>query len=99
MVDKNFAFCPVKQDGGTKKIQDQSGIPTNMTLISAHFKISTNKGRNPFKKQKMWKNNKEGKGDLKTPSSTPPWQLPLTRNRRISWRGSVMNGIGMGASC
>ncbi len=58
MVDKNFAFCPVKQDGRTKKIQDQYGIPTNMTLLSTHFKISTNKGRNPFEKQKVWKNNK-----------------------------------------
>ena len=67
MVDKNFAFCPVKQDGGTKKIHNQSSIPTNMTLLSAHFKISGNKGRNSFEKQKVWKNNKEVKGDLKNP--------------------------------
>jgi hypothetical protein len=67
MVDKNFAFCPVKQDGGTKKIHSQSSVPTNMTLLSAHFKILSNKGRNPFEKQKVWKNNKEVKGDLKNP--------------------------------
>ncbi len=67
MVDKNFAFCPVKQDGGTKKIHDQSSIPNNMTLLSAHFKILSNKGRNPFEKQKVWKNDKEVKGDLKNP--------------------------------
>jgi hypothetical protein len=67
MVDKNFAFCPVKQDGTTKKIGGQSGIPTNMTMLSAYFKISANKGRNPFEKQKVWKNNKEVKGDAKNP--------------------------------
>ena len=68
MVDKNFAFCPVKQDGTMKKIGEQSGIPTNMTMLSTYFKISTNKGRNPFEKQKVWKNNKEVKGDRKNPT-------------------------------
>jgi hypothetical protein len=99
MVDKNFAFCPVKQDGRTKKIQDQFGIPTNMTLLSTHFKILTNKGTNPFEKQKVWKNNKEVKGDLRNPIIFSPWQLPLTRSQRISWRRSVTNGIGVGSSC
>jgi hypothetical protein len=51
-----------------KKIGEQSGIPTNMTMLSAYFKISTNKGRNPFEKHKVWKNNKEVKGDLKNPT-------------------------------
>ncbi len=37
-------------------------------MLSAYFKISTNKGRNPFEKQKVWKNNKEVKGDLKNPT-------------------------------
>jgi hypothetical protein len=64
MVNKNFAFCPVKLDGGTKKIHDPSCVPTNMTLLSAHFKISSTKGKNPFKKQKVWKNNKEVKGEF-----------------------------------
>jgi hypothetical protein len=67
MVDKNFAFCPVKEGSGTKKIHDPSSIPTNMTLLSGHFKISSTKGRNPFEKQKVFKNNKEVKGDLKNP--------------------------------
>jgi hypothetical protein len=39
-VDKNFAFCPMKEGSGTKKIHDPSSIPTNMTLLSGHFKIS-----------------------------------------------------------
>jgi hypothetical protein len=38
-----------------------------MTMLSAYFKISANKGRNPFEKQKVWKNNKEVKGDAKNP--------------------------------
>ena len=53
MVDKSFTFCPVKDDGHVKKIQDPSGIPTNMTLLSAYFKISSTKGRTPFEKQKV----------------------------------------------
>jgi hypothetical protein len=67
MVDKNFAFCPVKPEGGNKKIHDPSSILTNMTLLSMHFKISSTKGKNPFKKQKVWKNNKEVKGELCNP--------------------------------
>ncbi len=67
IVDKNFAFCPVKPDGGTKKIHDPSKVPTNMTLLSAHFKISSTKNKNPFEKQKVWKNGKEVKGKLHNP--------------------------------
>jgi hypothetical protein len=67
MVDKNFAFCLVKPEGGNKKIHNPLSIPTNMTLLSAHFKISSTKGKNPFEKQKVWKNNKEVKGELHNP--------------------------------
>ncbi len=44
LVDRNFAFCPVKEDGWVKKIQDPTGLLTNMTLLSAYFKILSNKG-------------------------------------------------------
>jgi hypothetical protein len=67
LVDKHFALCPIKEDGRTKKIQDPSGVPTNMTLLSAFFKISSMKGQNPFEKQKVWKNNKEVKGEVRNP--------------------------------
>jgi hypothetical protein len=51
LVDKSFAFSPVKSDVGDKKIQKTLGVPTNMTMLGAHFKISSN-GKNPFEKQK-----------------------------------------------
>jgi hypothetical protein len=42
-------------------------VPTNMTMLGAHFKIMSN-GRNPFKKQKMWGNKaKKDKEELKDP--------------------------------
>jgi hypothetical protein len=67
LVDKFFAFCPVKPDGGEKKIHEASGVPTNMTMLGAHFKITSN-GRNPFEKQKMWGNKaKKDKEELKDP--------------------------------
>jgi hypothetical protein len=99
MVDKNFAFCLVKQDGGTKKIQDQSSIPTNMTLLSAHFKISSNKGRNPFEKQKVWKNNKEVKGNLRNSiiyfsmaitTGKEPEDLLARVSHESHWHGGIM---------
>jgi hypothetical protein len=68
MVDKSFAFCPVKEGSGAQNIRDPSGIPTNMMLLSCHFKLSSSKGRNPFEKQKVFKNNKEVKGELQNPS-------------------------------
>jgi hypothetical protein len=68
MVDKNFAFCLVNNASGDKKINNPSGIPTNMTLLSGHFKILYSRGRNPFEKQKVFKNNKEVKGEFKNPS-------------------------------
>jgi hypothetical protein len=66
-VDKTFALCPVKEDGQDKKIQDPSGVPTNMTLLSAYCKISSMKGWNPFEKQKVWTINKEVKGEVRNP--------------------------------
>jgi hypothetical protein len=68
MVDKSFTFCPVKEGSGAQNISVPSGIPTNMTLLSCHFKLSSSKGRNPFEKQKVFKNNKEVKGELLNPS-------------------------------
>ncbi len=67
MVDKNFAFFPVNPDGETKKIHNPSSVPTNMTLLSAHFKILSTKSKNPFNKQKVWKNNKEVTGEFCNP--------------------------------
>ena len=67
MVDKSFVFCPVKSNSGEKKIHDYTKIPTNMTLISGHFKISSVK-KKPFEKQKEWKNGKEVKGELRNPT-------------------------------
>ncbi len=52
MVDKNFAFCPVKQDGTTKKIGGQSGIPTNMTMLSAYFKIWPTRAGTPLRSKR-----------------------------------------------
>ncbi len=61
MVDKMFALCSINPDGADKKIHETSGIVSNMTMLGAHFKISSN-GRSPFEKQKQWgkaKNDKE----------------------------------------
>jgi hypothetical protein len=67
LVDPKFAFCPVNMDSNGKKIFDHTGIPINMTMLSAHFKIS-NFGRNPFMKQKTWgKGMSKGKEETKDP--------------------------------
>ncbi len=84
LVDKTFALCPVKEDGKDKKIQDPSGVPTNMTLLSAYCKISSMKGWNPFKKQKVWRNNKEVKGKVRNPIFFLPLPLQRTKNLKIS---------------
>ncbi len=68
MVDKYFAFCPVKEASGARHIYDPSSISTNMTLLSGHFKLSSTRGRNPFEKQKVYRNNKEVKGEFRHPS-------------------------------
>ncbi len=52
LVDKMFAFCPIDPDGTDKKINEVSGIQSNMTVLGAQFKISSN-GKNPFAKQKQ----------------------------------------------
>jgi hypothetical protein len=52
MVDKLFVFCPINPNGTDKKIHAISGIVTNMTMLGAHFKISSN-WKNPFEKQKQ----------------------------------------------
>ena len=67
MVDKSFAYCPVKENSGAKLLHEAPHIPTNMTLLSCYFKMSNFKGRNPFEKQKVYKNNKEVKGELRNP--------------------------------
>ncbi len=65
-VGKMFAFCPIDPDGTDKKIHETSSIPTNMTMLGAHFKISSN-GRNPFEKLKQWGKAKKGKEEFQDP--------------------------------
>jgi hypothetical protein len=38
-----------KSEGGKKKILEATGFTTVMTMLCAHFKISSN-GKNPFEK-------------------------------------------------
>jgi hypothetical protein len=66
LVDKMFAFCLINPDEKDKKIYDISGFPTNMTMLGAHFKISSN-GKNPFEKQKQWENPRRTKQSFATP--------------------------------
>ncbi len=66
LVNKMFAFCPIDPDGTDKKIHEVSGIQTNMTILGAHFKISSN-SKNPFEKQKQWKKNKKDKEEFRGP--------------------------------
>jgi hypothetical protein len=68
MLDRYFAFCLVKEASGARHIQDPSSIPTNKTLLSGHFKLSGTRGKNPFEKQKVYRNNKEVKGEFRYPS-------------------------------
>jgi hypothetical protein len=65
-INKMFAFSPIDPDGMDKKIHETSGITTNMTMLGAHFKISSN-GRNPFEKQKQWEKAKKGKEESRDP--------------------------------
>jgi len=66
MVDKMFVFCPINPNGTDKKIHEISGIVTNMTMLGAHFKISSN-GKNPFEKQKLWGKAKKDKEEFRDP--------------------------------
>jgi hypothetical protein len=67
-VDPHFAFFPIKANSGDKKIHKQSGIPVNMTMLGAHFKISSGNGKNPFDKQKVWgKGANKNKDEYKNP--------------------------------
>ncbi len=66
IVDKMFAFCPIDPDGKDKKIHEVSGIQSNMTVLGAHFKISS-KGKNPFEKQKQWGEAKKDKEEFRDP--------------------------------
>ncbi len=91
LVDKYFAFCLVKDDWWVKKIQDPTGLPTNMTLLSAYFKILSNKGRNSFGKQKVYKNNNEVKDQVQEPVlyfafvfATKALSISLSVNLRFS---------------
>jgi hypothetical protein len=61
IVDKHFAFAPVKKGDGDYLITDNNSIPTNMTVLSKHFKVSYQGTRNPFEKQKVWNKNKKDK--------------------------------------
>jgi hypothetical protein len=61
-----FSFCSIDPDGKDKKIHETSGIPTNMTMLGAHFKISSN-GKNPFEKQKQWGKAKKDKKEFRDP--------------------------------
>jgi hypothetical protein len=65
-VGKMFAFCPIHPDGTDKKIHETSCIPTTMTMLGTHFKISSN-GRNPFEKQKQWGKAKKGREEFRDP--------------------------------
>jgi hypothetical protein len=67
LVDKSFTFSPVKSDRRDKTIHKTLGVPTNMTMLGAHFKISSN-GKNPFEKQKVWGNKtKKDKEEFRDP--------------------------------
>jgi hypothetical protein len=50
IVDTHFSFAPVKVKGGGL-IAEPSKIPVNMTVLGAHFKISSQGERNPFERQ------------------------------------------------
>jgi hypothetical protein len=67
LVDPKFAFCPIDENNGDKKIHKHSGIPINMTMLSTNFSISQN-SRNPFNKQKVWGENAlKNKEEVKDP--------------------------------
>jgi hypothetical protein len=68
-----FAFCPIIPDIADKKIYKTLGVPTNMTMLGAHFNIMSN-GKNPFEEQKPWEKAKMGKEEFCNPIVYFPWQ-------------------------
>jgi hypothetical protein len=101
LVYPHIAFCPIKVNGRDKKIHKQLGIPVNMTMLGAHFKISSGNGKNPFAKQRRY--------GAKVPTgirrSTRTWWCglcwPLQQmlNPRILFLASSTSGIGLVESC
>jgi hypothetical protein len=65
-VDNIFASCPIDPDRTDKKIHETSYIPSNMTMLGAHFRILSN-GKNPFEKQKQLGKTKKDKGEFHDP--------------------------------
>jgi hypothetical protein len=63
IVDKHFAYVPIKSTGAVL-LSDPSKIPVNMTVLGAYFKYNNPNGRSPFERQKDWKNkNKKSDND------------------------------------
>jgi hypothetical protein len=53
LVNPYFALSLIKANSWDKRIHKHTSIPINMTILGAHFKISSNE-RNSFEKQKVW---------------------------------------------
>jgi hypothetical protein len=66
LVDKMFAFCLINHDGDGKTIHQTPGVPTNTTMLGAHFKILSN-GKDPFEKLKQWEKAKKDKEEFRDP--------------------------------
>ena len=87
MVDKHFAFAPVKRSNKEELISDASSIPNNMTLLSNHFKRSRTKGRRiPLKSRRYGGNLRRTRTrkNLRTPLCFLASQLRQKRTRRKS---------------
>jgi hypothetical protein len=61
IVGKHFAFALIEKGDWENLISEATSIPSNMTILSNHFKISYQGNRNPFEKQKVWSLNKKDK--------------------------------------
>jgi hypothetical protein len=105
LVNKMFAFCPIDPDGTDKKIHEVSGIQTNMTILGAHFKISSN-DKNPFEKQKQWKKPRWIRRSSEIPLCISCWQWlqtktprsPLTNHSRVAalwWYSTTGQGTSI----
>ena len=62
MVDEFFVINPVKEGGREKDWSDPNKIPTSMTALGAHLKISSN--ARVFEKQKPKKGDKEARNSM-----------------------------------